>query len=65
MKFYDRVEELKNLKEIQTSSLKSSKMTIIYGRRRVGKTTLVKKAYDNKVYLFVSKKMKLFFVKNL
>ncbi len=56
MKFYDRVEELKNLKEIQTSSIKSSKMTIIYGRRRVGKTTLVKKAYDNKVYLFVSKK---------
>jgi AAA+ ATPase superfamily predicted ATPase len=56
MKFYDRAEELKNLKEIQTSSLKSSKMTIIYGRRRVGKTTLVKKAYDNKVYLFVSKK---------
>jgi len=56
MKFYDRVDELKDLKDIKKSSLKSSKMTIIYGRRRVGKTTLVKKAYEDRVYLFVSKK---------
>jgi len=56
MKFYDRVDELKNLKDIKKASLKSSKMTIIYGRRRVGKTTLVKKAYEDRVYLFVSKK---------
>jgi AAA+ ATPase superfamily predicted ATPase len=56
MKFYDRVDELKNLQEIKKASLKSSKMTIIYGRRRVGKTTLVKKAYEDRVYLFVSKK---------
>jgi hypothetical protein len=56
MKFYNREEELKSLKEIELSSKQSSKMTIIYGRRRVGKTTLVKKAYDKKVYLFISKK---------
>jgi len=56
MKFYDRVDELSNLQDIKKASLKSSKMTIIYGRRRVGKTTLVKKAYKDRVYLFVSKK---------
>ena len=56
MKFYNRQRELNNLKEIELSSKNSSKMSIIYGRRRVGKTTLVKKAYDKKVYLFVSKK---------
>jgi len=56
MKFYNRQQELNNLKEIELSSKNSSKMSIIYGRRRVGKTTLVKKAYDKKVYLFVSKK---------
>jgi len=65
MKFYDRVDELSNLQDIKKSSLKSSKMTIIYGRRRVGKTTLVKKAYEDRVYLFVSKKMKRYFVKSL
>jgi len=56
MKFYDRVDELKNLQEIKDASLKSSKMSIIYGRRRVGKTTLVKEAFKDRVYLFVSKK---------
>ncbi len=56
MKFYNREIELKNLKAIQEASKESSKMSIIYGRRRVGKTTLVKKAYEQRVYLFVSKK---------
>ena len=56
MKFYNREKELKNLQNIQEKSTKSSKMTIIVGRRRIGKTSLVKKAYDKKVYLFVSKK---------
>jgi len=31
-------------------------MTIIVGRRRIGKTTLIKEAYPQKLYLFVSKK---------
>ena len=34
----------------------SAKMTIIVGRRRIGKTTLIKEAYPHKLYLFVSKK---------
>jgi len=56
MKFYNREKELKNLKEIENSSKTSSKMTVIVGRRRIGKTKLIQEAYKEKVYLFVSKK---------
>lgn len=56
MKFYNREKELLNLKNIEKLSKESSKMTVIVGRRRIGKTTLIKKAYPTKVYLFVSKK---------
>jgi len=56
MKFYNREKELKNLREIEESSKVSSKMTVIVGRRRIGKTKLIQEAYKEKVYLFVSKK---------
>jgi AAA+ ATPase superfamily predicted ATPase len=56
MRFYNREKELQNLRDIQISSLESSKMTIIVGRRRIGKTKLIKEAYKEKVYFFVSKK---------
>ena len=56
MKFYNREKELQNLRAIEEASTQSSKMTIVVGRRRIGKTTLIKKAYDSRVYLFVSKK---------
>ena len=56
MKFYNRKKELKNLKEIENASKVSSKMTVIVGRRRIGKTKLIQEAYKEKVYLFVSKK---------
>jgi len=56
MKFYNREKELKNLKKIEQASRASAKMTIIVGRRRIGKTTLIKEAYPQKLYLFVSKK---------
>ena len=56
MKFYNREKELKNLKKIEKASKESAKMTIIVGRRRIGKTTLIKEAYPQKLYLFVSKK---------
>lgn len=65
MKFYNREKELTNLQEIEIASKTSSKMTIIVGRRRIGKTKLIQEAYQNRVYLFVSKKMKLYFVKSL
>ncbi|QOY55607.1 ATP-binding protein [Candidatus Sulfurimonas marisnigri] len=56
MKFYNRGKELKNLEEIENSSKISSKMTVIVGRRRIGKTKLIQEAYKEKIYLFVSKK---------
>jgi hypothetical protein len=56
MKFYNREKELKNLKTIEEASKESAKMTIIVGCRRIGKTTLIKEAYPQKLYLFVSKK---------
>lgn len=56
MKFYNRQKELKTLHSIETASKKSSKMTVVVGRRRIGKTKLIKEAYNKKVYLFVSKK---------
>lgn len=56
MKFYNREKELQNLRAIEEASKVSSKMTVLVGRRRIGKTTLIKKAYSDRVYFFVSKK---------
>jgi len=38
-------------------------MTLLIGRRRVGKTTLIKKAYRDRVYFFVSKKSEAILIK--
>ena len=40
MEFIDREKELKLLGEIRRRSEKSARMTVITGRRRIGKTTL-------------------------
>lgn len=56
MKFYNREKELEKLQSIQKSSIMASKMTVVVGRRRIGKTKLIKEAFSEKVYLFVSKK---------
>lgn len=56
MKFYNREKELQNLKDIEMLSSSSSKMTTIIGRRRIGKTKLIKEAYKDGIYFFVSKK---------
>ncbi|MFA6144235.1 MAG: ATP-binding protein [Sulfurimonas sp.] len=56
MKFYNREKELEKLRGIEHSSLSGSKMTVVVGRRRIGKTKLIKEAFEQKVYFFVSKK---------
>src|SRR5574344_931500 len=56
MRFYNREKELKNLQEIEKLSQNSSKMTIIVGRRKIGTKKLIKTAYKNATYFFVSKK---------
>ena len=46
MKFYDREIETETLRKIEETSWQYAQMTIITGRRRIGKTTLIKHAYD-------------------
>jgi len=63
MKFYNRERELSYLHRIQNQSQSRAQMTLMIGRRRVGKTALIKKAYDDRVYFFVSKKNEAVLVK--
>lgn len=52
MKFYDRKQELETLRRIQGESLKSARFTVMTGRRRVGKTELLKHAFGRTGYLY-------------
>ncbi len=58
MKFYDRKREIAVLREIEENSSQSAQMTVMVGRRRVGKTTLLKHAFEKTpiLYFFVAKK---------
>lgn len=60
MKFFDRIKEIKLLREIRDISYKTARFTVLTGRRRIGKTSLVMHAYEDKpdtlIYLFVSRK---------
>jgi hypothetical protein len=58
MKFYGRESELKLLEETRRLSEQSAKMTVIVGRRRIGKTSLAVKASEGKksLYFFISRK---------
>ena len=58
MKFYDREQETAKLQEIQQKSLLQSQMTIITGRRRIGKTQLLLNvtAEQPTLYFFVARK---------
>lgn len=58
MKFYDRELETATLRRIKDISREYAQMTVITGRRRIGKTTLIKHVYsgDNLIYFFVARK---------
>lgn len=58
MKFYGREKEIALLQRIEKLSESFAQMTVITGRRRIGKTTLVKHACTQIpfVYLFVGRK---------
>ena len=58
MRFFDRVEELKMLTEIERRSRSNAQFTVVTGRRRVGKTSLLTRAFPkcNFAYLFVEHK---------
>jgi len=57
MQFYDRIRETESLQQIQRLSLQHAQFTVLTGRRRIGKTSLVFHAYQEPfLYFFVSKK---------
>ena len=58
MRFFDRETEFEKLREIEELSHEVAQFTIITGRRRIGKTAMVKKYYENStiLYFFVARK---------
>ena len=58
MRFFDRKHEIKQLQDIRQNSELNAQFTIITGRRRIGKTSMVLKAYEGTtfLYFFVSRK---------
>lgn len=58
MKFYNREKELERINRTREVAFNNhSQMTVLTGRRRIGKTSLILKSCENtpKVYLFVSR----------
>lgn len=61
MKFYNRQAEIAELQRIEKLSFtRNSRMTVLTGRRRIGKTSLIKKAFENSdapmLYFFTARK---------
>lgn len=58
MRFYDRERELAELIKVERQTVDSARMTVVTGRRRVGKTSLALEFAQSRrhLYLFVSKK---------
>ena len=58
MKFYDREQEIAFLRETRETAKRVARFTMVTGRRRIGKTTLLREAYKDKpfVYFFVARK---------
>ena len=59
MKFYDREKELEILQTNWAQTTERGRLTVLIGRRRIGKTTLLTKSAEDKsqplLYLYVSK----------
>ena len=58
MRFYDREQEMAFLRETRVKAETSARFTVVTGRRRIGKTTLIREAYKDVpfVYFFVARK---------
>lgn len=58
MKFYNREYELKILRQIESLSHEEAQMTVMVGRRRIGKTQLLLKATEESptLYFFITRK---------
>lgn len=57
MRFFDRKYEIQKLREIRGLSQRAAQFTVLTGRRRIGKTSLVMKAYEDEtiLYFFVTR----------
>lgn len=58
MEFYNRENELAILEAMTKKSRDRGKMSLVYGRRRIGKTFLIKQlqASEDKLYFFIARK---------
>lgn len=58
MKFFGRKDEIASLRKIRDNAERNAQFTVLTGRRRIGKTSLVLKAYGDKpiLYFFVGRK---------
>jgi AAA+ ATPase superfamily predicted ATPase len=62
MKFYNREKELARLNEIKQRSASNAQLTVVTGRRRIGKTQLLLRINNDEpvVYFFVARKAESF-----
>lgn len=69
MKFYGREDEVAELRKVREVSMKFARMTVVTGRRRVGKTQLVRQAFDDGktpyLHLVITRKPEKFQCKSL
>ena len=58
MKFYDREKEMETLRSIRRASLSSARFTVMTGRRRIGKTELLRRAFADvpSLYFFIARR---------
>lgn len=58
MRFYNREKEIEELKSAATLSQTAAQFTVVTGRRRIGKTRLIREAYKENLmlYFFVARK---------
>ena len=52
MRFFNRKDEMALLRRIREESKSSARMTILKGRRRIGKTALLQEAYGDEDFLY-------------
>lgn len=52
MKFYGRTKEIDILRKIRNNSNESAQFTVVTGRRRIGKTELIREAFGDSPYLY-------------
>ena len=53
MKFHGRENEIRELRAIRSQAAKTARMTVVTGRRRIGKTELLRRAFDDGAAPFV------------